>query len=297
MADRMTDSRSLRGQHALITGAASGIGLASAKALAALGAQITICDVDQEAAERAANQISSAAGVATTAIAGDIAQESNVRRAFAQSEKDLGPISILVNNAGIMPPRVDVAHHLTVEEFDKMLAVHLRGAFLASREVMPGMRRRRFGRIVNVSSVLGLVGLPYRLAYQVAKTGVVGLTRTLALENARYGITVNAIAPGYILTETLRARAEKGLIAYDLYAERTPVGRWGRPDEVARVVCFLVDPDSAFITGSIYVVDGGYTIRGDPGEDIGKRAPSPMFKGRHGQRGARRKESAPSKRR
>lgn len=276
--------RSLDGQHALVTGAGSGIGLASAKALAILGARITVFDVNRQTAEHARREIAASAGVATLAVTGDISHEGAVRRSFAESARKLGPITILVNNAGIMPPKVDVGHHIGVADFDRMLAVHLRGAFLASKEVIPGMRRRRFGRIVNLSSVLGIVGLPYRLAYQVAKTGVVGLTRTLALENARYGVTVNAIAPGYILTDTLRARADKGLLDYDLYAERTPVGRWGTPEEVARVICFLVDPASAFITGSVYAVDGGYTIRGDPGEDIGRRESSPFVKQRRKKR-------------
>ena len=278
MSVSVNQGQILGDQHALITGAGSGIGLASAKALAALGAKITICDVNPQTAQRAADEICTSANIGTFSVVGDVSKERDVRRWLTQSERALGPITILVNNAGIMPPRVEAAHHIAVAEFDRMLAVHLRGAFLASKEVIPGMRRRRFGRIVNLSSVLGLVGLPYRLAYQVAKTGVVGLTRTLALENARHGITVNAIAPGYIFTDTLRARAEKGLLDYDLYAERTPVGRWGTPEEVARVVSFLVEPASAFITGAIYVVDGGYTMRGDPGEDIGKRESRPFVK-------------------
>jgi len=262
---------SLRDHHALVTGAGSGIGLATARELASRGARITIHDIDRGSAERSAKQLEELFGVDTCAVVGDVCKEREVSHAFARSAKVLGPITILVNNAGIMPPKVDVAHRIPVADFDRMLAVHLRGAFLASREVITNMRRRHFGRIVNVSSVLGLVGLPFRVAYQVAKTGILGLTRTLALENARYGITVNAIAPGYIFTEALRARADKGLISYDLYADRTPVGRWGTPEEVARVVRFLAAPESSFITGAIYAVDGGYTVRGDPGEDIGKR--------------------------
>jgi NAD(P)-dependent dehydrogenase (short-subunit alcohol dehydrogenase family) len=133
------------------------------------------------------------------------------------------------------------------------------------------MRVAGFGRIVSMSSVLGLVGLPFRAGYGIAKHAINGLTRSLAVENARFGITVNAIAPGYIATQTNRDRAAAGMLDFDLYAERTPVGRWGEPEEIARVIVFLADPASAYITGAVIPVDGGYTIRGDPGESLGPR--------------------------
>ncbi len=152
-----------------------------------------------------------------------------------------------------------------------MLAIHLRASALFRALAVPDMRKAGFGRIVNLSSVLGLVGLPNRLGYGVAKTAIIGLTRALAMENARFGITVNALAPGYIATETNVERAAQGLLDFELYAERTPVGRWGRPEEIARVIAFLAGPASAFITGAVIAVDGGYTARGDPGEDLGPR--------------------------
>lgn len=269
-------ARHLAGRHAIVTGAASGIGRATAQRLAELGADVTVHDLRLQPAVAAAREIAQATGVRTAAVRADVAREAEMARAFARAVEVLGPVAILVNNAGIMPPRVGPAHRISIDDFDRMLAIHLRGAFLACRLVVEDMRRERFGRIVNLSSVLGLVGLPYRVAYQIAKTGLIGFTRTLALENARYGITVNAVAPGYILTDTLRARAQAGLINHDLYAERTPVGRWGRAEEVARLVGFLAEPASGFLTAAVYPVDGGFSARGDPGEDIGRRPPSPF---------------------
>ena len=163
-------------------------------------------------------------------------------------------------------------HDQALTNFDRMVAVHLGGASNFSHLCVPAMRDAGFGRIVSLSSVLGIVGLPGRAGYVAAKTAINGLTRALAVENARFGITVNAIAPGYILTDVLKDRAERGMLNYDLYAERTPVGRWGRPEEIARVIAFLAHPDSSFITGVVWPVDGGYTMRGDPGEDIGQRS-------------------------
>ena len=190
---------------------------------------------------------------------------------MARSSGALGPVTVLINNAGIMAQEVRPFHEQPIAHFDRMLAIHLRGSALFSALVVPGMRAAGFGRIVNLSSVLGLVGLPYRLGYGVAKTAIIGLTRALAMENARFGITVNALAPGYIATETNLERGRLGLLNYELYAERTPVGRWGRPEEIARVIRFLADPASAFITGAVIAVDGGYTARGDPGDDLGPR--------------------------
>jgi Enoyl-(Acyl carrier protein) reductase/Transposase DDE domain group 1 len=159
-------------------------------------------------------------------------------------------------------------------DFDRMLAIHVRGTALLSALCVPGMRAAGFGPIINLSSVLGLVGLPFRLGYGVAKTAIIGLTRSLAMENARFGSTVNAIAPGYIATETNVQRAARGLLDFELYAERTPVGRWGRPEEIARVVVFLADLTSAFITGAVFPIDGGYSARGDPGGNLGPRPSS-----------------------
>jgi NAD(P)-dependent dehydrogenase (short-subunit alcohol dehydrogenase family) len=261
----------LAGRTALVTGGASGIGRATAQALAAAGADVGIVDLAPDPARALAETLAAEHGIRTAVAEADVADEAAARTAHDRLAQALGPIAILINNAGIMAQEVRPFHEQPIAHFDRMLAIHLRGSALFSALVIPGMREAGFGRIVNLSSVLGLVGLPYRLGYGIAKTAINGLTRALAMENARFGITVNAIAPGYIATETNLERGRQGLLNYDLYAERTPVGRWGRPDEIARVITFLADPASAFITGAVIPIDGGYTMRGDPGEDIGPR--------------------------
>ena len=264
-------AKTLAGRVALITGGASGIGRATAEALAAAGADIGIVDLDQEKATHAIEAITGEHGVKGTHAIADVANEAEASAAHAAITDALGPITVLVNNAGIMAQEVRPFHEQPIALFDRMLAIHLRGTALFSALCVAGMREVGFSRIINLSSVLGLVGLPYRLGYGVAKTAIIGLTRSLAIENARFGITVNAIAPGYIATDTNLDRAARGLLDYDLYAERTPVGRWGQPEEIARVVVFLAEPAAAFITGAVFPIDGGYTARGDPGEDLGPR--------------------------
>lgn len=258
----------LAGQVALVTGGAGGLGLAIAGELAGRGSRVAILDRDHDLAERAAATI----GDAALPVAADVADAAAVDEGVRLVEDRLGPVTTLVNNAGFNAPRLVGMAALTPDEFDAMLDVHLRGTFLVSRAVVPGMTDRRYGRIINQASVVDLMGFPFRAAYAAAKAGIVALTRTLAVETARSGVTVNAIAPGYILTEALQERLARGLLDHDLFAERTPVGRWGRPAEVARVAAFLADPASAFITAAIIPVDGGYSARGDPGEDIGTRA-------------------------
>lgn len=266
--------RSLEGQVALVTGGGAGLGLSIARALGAAGAAVAVIDIDPNASRRAALEIGHEFHVPTESFSGDVSLPDDVSRAVDAARSALGTASILVNNAGIMAPRLAPTEDLTVDDFDRMMNVHVRGTFLMSRAVLAEMKKRRFGRIVNLSSVLGLVGLPFRAAYTTAKTAVIGFTRGLAIEAARHGVTVNAIAPGYILTETLRRRVDDGVLDHERFAERTPVGRWGRPDEIARVVAFLAEPASAFITGTTIPVDGGFSIRGDPNEFIGERTTS-----------------------
>jgi NAD(P)-dependent dehydrogenase (short-subunit alcohol dehydrogenase family) len=154
-----------------------------------------------------------------------------------------------------------------------MLSVHVAGSAQVAAAFIPAMRGNRFGRIINLSSVIGHVGLGRRTAYSTAKAAIGGLTRGMALENARSGITVNAIAPGYVLTDVLRAKIAAGTLDYAPFAERSAVGRWASPEEIARVIRFLAEPGSGFITGVDWLVDGGFSINGNPGEDVGPIVP------------------------
>ncbi|WP_374521676.1 SDR family NAD(P)-dependent oxidoreductase [Hydrogenophaga sp.] len=272
-------SRTLAGRVALVTGAGRGIGRAIAEDLAARGASVALLDV--EAPDVAALEIGSRHGVATQAVAADVTREHEVMAACTEVEATLGPVTVLVNNAGIMQRQSADFHTLPMDDLARMLAVHVTGSATVCKAVLPAMRRQRFGRIVNLSSVIGLVGLQRRTGYSTAKAAIAGLTRGLALENGRHGITVNAVAPGYVLTEVLQDKMRLGTLDHDLFAQRAAVGRWARPEEIARVVGFLCEPASGFVTAAVWPVDGGYAASGNPGEDLGplQELPEPMAPG------------------
>ena len=264
----------LDGVVCVVTGGAQGIGFATATELARIGGRIAVVDLDAGRAHEAARRLASEYGVQAEGFAADVADEASVTNVFSRIASALGAPGVLVNNAGIMTPRLAFVRDMPVDDFDTMIAIHVRGTFLCSKAVIPGMEHAGFGRIVNISSVLGVLGLPSRIGYAAAKTAIVGLTRSLAVEIGRRGITANAVAPGYILTDTLRARVAAGQLDYDVYAERTPAGRWGLPEEVGRLIAFIAQPGSGFMNGAVIPIDGGYTIRGDPGEEIGSRTAS-----------------------
>ena len=258
----------------VVTGAAAGIGHAIAKSFAADSYRVAIVDLDEECARAAAASIAEETGGTTFAAIADVAEFESCCAAHDRIISEFGPVSVLVNNAGIMSQRLGRIEALPPEHFDQLLAIHVRGAVNWARLVTSAMREAQFGRIINISSGNARHAVPYRLAYVTAKKAILGITEALALETARDGITVNAILPGYIATQTLLDRADAGILDKESFAERTPVGRWGRPDEIARAVAFLAHADSGFITGSSLVVDGGITIRGDPNEDL-SHPPSP----------------------
>ncbi len=257
----------LKNRVALVTGAGRGIGRAIAEDLAARGADVAL--VDLQGPTDVARDIAVAHGVRALAVAADVSDEASVLAGTAQVAAELGPVAVLVNNAGIMQRESADHHTLPASDLQRMLSVHVCGTAAMCAAVLPGMRERGFGRIVNLSSVIGLVGLQRRTAYSTAKAAIAGLTRGLALENGRHGVTVNAVAPGYVLTDVLREKMRLGTLDYALFAERSAVGRWATPDEIARVVGFLAEPASGFVTGAVWAVDGGYAMNGNPGESLG----------------------------
>lgn len=253
---------------AVVTGSAAGIGYAICQALAKKSHPIAVVDLSADAAEASAERLAQETGAQTIGVAADVTDRDGSAAAHEAIVSKLGPVGVLVNNAGIVPPRKGWIEEIPHEDFQNMMDIHVGGAVNWCRLVMPGMRAARYGRIINMSSGNGVVAVPHRYAYVTAKKALRGLTEALALDTARAGITVNAIAPGYILTELLQRRVEEGMIDYDGIAERTPAGHWGKPEDIANMAAFLADPASGYITGTTMRVDGGLTIRSDPGEDL-----------------------------
>lgn len=242
------------GYSALVTGAGSGIGEATARMLAANGVQVTVSDIDIEAAQRVAQAIGAAGGHAV-AHAGDAAKPEDTHAAVQCAEKHFGALHFAVNNAGIAGA-LKPAGELTADEWQRVIDVNLSGVQHAMRMQIPAILAAGGGAIVNVSSILGLVGSADAAAYVAAKHGVTGLTRSAALAYAARGVRVNSIHPGYIKTPLLEALDEDALSTLTgLHA----IGRLGRPEEVAHGVCFLLSEGANFMCGSALVVDGGYT--------------------------------------
>ncbi len=251
----------LSGQHAIVTGGGRGIGAAVAAALAQAGGRVTLMGRTREVLVAQAAKLKSMAGV--QAIEVDVAEPASVQRAFAEAEQEFGPAAILINNAGQAASapigKTDMAL------WQRMLGVNLTGTFLCSQAALPGMLAAGYGRIVNVASIAGLAGAAYITAYCAAKHGVVGLTRSLALELARKNITVNAVCPGYTDTDMVSAAvaniaAKTGRSAEEAKAElarRNPQGRLIQPQEVANAVLWLCLPGSEAVTGQAISISGG----------------------------------------
>jgi len=239
-------------QVVLITGAGRGIGKAMALAFAREGADIGFAEIDPESARAAAEEIK-AEGRRVFFKCVDVANYSQVQAWVAEVGRELGRVDVLVNNAGIAKAQPFL--EITPENWEGHLRVHLFGTFYCSQAAAREMARRKYGRIISIASVAGLMG-PLDLApYGAAKAGIIGLTRAMALELADYGITANAIAPGPIDTEMVRAAWSRE--AYEERANHSPINRFGRVEEIARAAMFLAAPESSYISGTVLVVDGG----------------------------------------
>jgi 3-oxoacyl-[acyl-carrier protein] reductase len=246
------------GRVALVTGGARGIGAATAERLAEDGAAIAIADLDGAGAERAAAQIAAAHGVKAIGVKANVAVAAEVDAMVEEVATRLGSLDILVNNAGIT--RDNLIYKMTDADWEAVIDVHLKGAFLCARAAQREMVKRGWGRIVNLSSAAAL-GNRGQTNYSTAKAGLQGMAKTLAIELGRYGITANAVAPGFIDTEMTRATALR--IGRDPeewkaeVAQQIPVRRVGVPRDIANVIAFLCSDDAAFVSGQVIYVAGG----------------------------------------
>jgi 2-dehydro-3-deoxy-L-rhamnonate dehydrogenase (NAD+) len=242
----------LHNRAAIITGAATGIGEKTALRMAEAGADIAVVDLDLTAAEQVSERIQSA-GRRSIAIQCDVSNASDVAQTVDRVLLELGKIDILINNAGIAGRTAPISD-VTVEEWNQVLLLDLTSVFLLCKAILPHMVQRGYGKIVNVASMAGKEGSPNMIPYSAAKAGVIALTKSLAMETVRNGIYVNCVAPALIDTALLRQFSSDHI---RFLASKIPMGRLGRPEEVAAVIEFLASDDASFVTGQCYDVSGG----------------------------------------
>jgi len=241
---------SLEGKIAVVTGGARGIGQSIATVLAARGAAVAVWDLDLAGAEKTVGAIREAGGAAI-AVAGDAAEAAAVATAAAQTRAELGPVTILVNNAGISA--FEPFTSITEESWDRLIRINLKGPFLVTRELVPDMLAAGWGRIINISSSSTQTGAPAMAHYVSSKGGVIGLTRALAMEYADKGITVNHVPPGFIDTPLMR----QSPIDVDAAAATMPMKRPGKPEDIAYAVAYLASEEAGYVTGQTLSANGG----------------------------------------
>ena len=242
----------LQGQVALVTGGSRGIGLAVASELAAAGAKVAVVARDEARAQAAADGLP---GQGHRGYGADVADPEAVNALVKRVEEEMGGLDVLVNNAGIT--RDNVLMRIKDEDWDAVIDTNLRGAFNTIRAASRGMMKRRSGRVINITSVVGITGNKGQANYAASKAGVIGLTKSVAKELASRGVLVNAVAPGYIETDMT---AELPEAARDALMSQIALGRLGKPEDIAPVVRFLAGPGASYMTGQVLVVDGGMVM-------------------------------------
>ena len=259
----------LKDKTAIVTGSTSGIGLGIATALAAQGCRVMLNGFGEPAAiEKIRKGLSEQHGIKTAYSAADMSKPADIRALVADAERELGPVDILVNNAGIQ-------HVAPIEEFpddrwDAIIAINLSAAFHAIKAALPGMKRRKWGRIINIGSSHGLVASGEKVGYVAAKHGLVGLTKVVAIETANTGVTCNAICPGWVLTplvaQQIETKAKAGGISFEqasenLLREKQPMLKFTTPEQIGALAVFLCGDHGATITGAPLSIDGGWTAQ------------------------------------
>jgi len=257
----MRDDTDFTGQAVLITGGASGIGWAAARAFAQRGARVAVADLKEEVATGRASEL----GAAHRGLGGDVADEAAVDRMVHMTVEAFGRLDVLVNCAGLPDTFIPTVEQ-TRDHWQRLIDVHLTGSFLMAKRAAVEMMRHRHGVIVNISSIAGTHALPRRNAYTAAKHGVIGLTKALACDWAQQGIRVNAIAPGYIRTPFVEGLIAQGKLDAGVIRRRTPIGELLAAEDVANAMVFLASPLARSVTGTVLTVDGGYTAFGGPAD-------------------------------
>ena len=251
----MTEFMSLKDRVAIVTGGAQGIGYAIVEIFARRGANILIADVMKDKAEAAAKEITEKTGQKVRAVFVNVTDQASTKGMVDTAVEEFGKVDILVNNAGIT--RDNLIMRLTEDDWDSVLDINLKGAFNCSQAIVRQMMKQRYGRIINVSSVSGVVGQAGQTNYSSSKAGLLGFTKALAKEVGSRNITVNAVAPGFVET---RLTVDLPQELKDFSIKLTPMGRFGKPEDIAYAVAFLASEEASFITGATLQVDGGMAM-------------------------------------